>query len=448
MTDAVVLGGGLAGVACAKELARHGVGVTLVDRNDYHQFQPLLYQVATSQLPAADIARPLPHVVREFGGVEFVQAEVAEVSCADRSLTLSDGRRLSGDILVLAAGGLPDYHGLPGAAEYTIPLYSVADAERLRRHLQGVLQRMDGRDPTATGDIVVVGAGPTGVETSGAVAELIGALENMGRLHDPRPRVHIVDAGKALLGPFSDKAHEYAHKALTKAGVEIHLGQGVRSIEADGVTLSDGTVLHADTVVWAGGEQGASVVASSGAKPGHGGRIDVDRDLSVPGFDGVYAVGDVANVPAGEHDDAPHGILPQLGSVAAQSGTWAARNAVAVAGGGKPEPFHYKDKGIMAMIGRNAAVAELGKHRHEIDGPLAFGAWLGVHAMLLSGVHSRTDAFLEWARDYVDRDHAAMVESWSDPGRMVFGDEGDDGPHISVETPVGEATTGTGEESS
>jgi NADH dehydrogenase len=299
--------------------------------------------------------------------------------------------------------------------------------------MKGVLDRLESGDTSATGDIVVVGAGPTGVETSGAVAELIGALRAMGRLPEPGPRVHIVDAGSALLGPFSERAHSYAHEALTKVDVEIHLGRGVRAIESGRVTLDDGTLITADTVVWAGGEQGASIVRSSGATLGHGGRIDVAADLSVPGFDGVYAVGDVANVPAGEHDDAPHGILPQLGSVAAQSGTWAARNAVAVASGGKPEPFHYKDKGIMAMIGRNAAVAELGRHRHEIDGPLAFGAWLGVHAMLLSGAHSRTDAFLNWARDYVDRDHAAMVESWSSPSRMVFGDEGGDGPHIDAD---------------
>jgi NADH:ubiquinone reductase (H+-translocating) len=431
--EALVLGGGLAGVACATELAKQGARVTLVDRNDYHQFQPLLYQVATSQLPAADIARPLAHVFPSEGQVELVRAEVAAASCADRSLTLADGRRLQGDVLVLAAGGLPDYHGVPGAAEHTIPLYSVADAERLRQHMRGVLERMEGGDASATGDIVVVGAGPTGVETSGALAELLTALVAMGRLSDPAPRVHIVDAGKALLGPFSDKAHDYAHKALTKDGVEIHLGRGVQSIEAGRVTLDDGTVLTADTVIWAGGEQGASVVRDSGAPIGHGGRIDVAADLSVPGFDGVYAIGDVANVPAGEHDDAPHGILPQLGSVAAQGGTWAARNALAVAGGGKTEPFHYKDKGIMAMIGRNSAVAELGRRRHEIDGPLAFGAWLGVHAMLLSGVHSRTDAFLEWARDYVDRDHAAVVESWSTPSRIVFGEDSDEGPHIAGE---------------
>src|SRR6476646_9880394 len=138
---AVVLGGGLAGVAAAKEFAKQGAQVTLVDRNDYHQFQPLLYQVATSQLPAADIARPLRHVLTDAGEVQLVQAEVAQVSCGERALTLADGRRVQGDVLILAAGGLPDYHGVPGAAEHAIPLYSVADAERLRRHLKGVLDR-------------------------------------------------------------------------------------------------------------------------------------------------------------------------------------------------------------------------------------------------------------------------------------------------------------------
>ena len=144
----------------------------------------------------------------------------------------------------------------------------------------------------------------------------------------------------------------------------------------------------------------------------------------------MWAVGDVANIPSGPHDGAP--TLPQLGSVAQQSGRWAAQNILRESQGDELAPFHYKDKGIMAMIGRNAAVAEVGAHRHEVDGPLAFAAWLGVHAMLLSGVHSRTDAFLSWAWDYFDRDHAATVESHDAPRRIAWGDDTDDVPHIDL----------------
>jgi NADH:ubiquinone reductase (H+-translocating) len=182
-------------------------------------------------------------------------------------------------------------------------------------------------------------------------------------------------------------------------------------------------------VIWGGGESAASITAGAGFPTGRGGRIDVRRDLAVEGHPSVYAVGDVANIPT---DEEP-GVLPQLGSVAQQSGRWAAANILHDLAGQPPEPFRYKDKGIMAMIGRNAAVAEVGKHRHQVEGPVAFAAWLGVHATLLSGAHSRTDAFLSWAWDYFDRDHAAVVESSTAPRRIAWGDDESDIPHISVE---------------
>jgi NADH dehydrogenase len=154
----------------------------------------------------------------------------------------------------------------------------------------------------------------------------------------------------------------------------------------------------------------------------------VADDLSVPGLPGVYAVGDAANIPG------PDGrAYPQLGSVAQQSGRQAADNILRGQEGKAPQQFRYKDKGIMAMIGRNAAVAEMGKHRHQVDGPVAFAAWLGVHAMLLSGVHSKSDAFMTWAWDYFERDHAAIVESHSSPQRIAWDDEGDEGPHIELD---------------
>jgi len=279
-------------------------------------------------------------------------------------------------------------------------------------------------------DVVVVGAGPTGVETTGAVCELVRALEAVGRIPAGRLSVHLVDAGHTLLPAFSDRAHRYAFDSLAALGADIRLEHGVAAVHADHVVLQDGTSLAATTVVWGGGESGAPVASLLGVPLGRCGRIDVTPELTVPGLDGVYAVGDVANVPAMDRHGEADGVLPQLGSVAQQSGSWAARNAMAVVVGHKAHPFHYKDKGIMAMIGRNAAVAEMGRRRHEIDGPVAFGAWLGVHAMLLSGVHSRTDAFLSWARNYADRDHAAVVESWSNPRRIVWADDDVDRPHI------------------
>jgi NADH dehydrogenase len=393
-STALIIGGGLAGVACAQGLAAEGVEVTLVDRNDYLQFQPLLYQVASSQLPARDIARPLSRVFADQPGVSIVLARVTKVDLGERSVMTDHGQTLSADHLVLAVGSQPNFFGVPGAAEHAFPMYSVADAERLRLHLQMVLVEAADAQDTEPVDIVVVGGGPTGVETSGAIAEIIGVLSDEGQLARAA-RIHLVDRGDALLPQFSEKAQEYALDKLTGYGVDVRLGTGVARVGAESAELDDGTTIATTTVVWAGGSSGAEVVQGTGKSSGRGGRIDVAPDLTVDGFPGVHAIGDAANIPG--HDG---GTLPQLGSVAQQSGRHAADNILLQLSGDDPKTFRYKDKGIMAMIGRNAAVAEVGKHRHQVDGPVAFAAWLGVHAMLLSGVHSKSDAFLSWAWDY------------------------------------------------
>ena len=425
MSTAIVVGGGMAGVACAAELAEHGVVVTLIDRHNYTQFQPLLYQVATSQLPAEDVARPLATAFKERPAVTTVTAEISGVDPATRTVTTAGGTHGPADHLVLAAGSQPNFFGVPGAAEHSFPLYSVADARRLRRHLRDRLRDLcnpaGGADPYT---VIICGGGPTGVETAGALAELFGALREQGKLAG-EATVRLVDHGQALLRPFTDKSHEYALEKLTDKGVQVTFGVAVSGVQADSATLSDGSTVPTDTVIWAGGISGAPVVGVSGLPTGRGGRIDVDADLSVPGHPGVFAVGDVANVPD-QHGRA----LPQLGSVAEQSGRWAAKNIVALTKGEQATPFHYHDKGIMAMIGRNAAVAEVGKHRHHLEGPLAFVAWLGLHAVLLSGMHSRVDAFLNWADDYFHHERAADLELEDSVGRIAWADDEADRPTL------------------
>jgi len=424
----VVVGGGLAGVACAHKLGDEGVQVVLVDRNDYHQFQPLLYQVATSQLPAEDIARPHRTIFRDYPTVEVVTAAVEEVSLTERTVRLTGGRTVTGSHLVMAAGARPNFFGVPGAEAHAYPLYSVADAELLRRHLQNQVRvaASGATEGDGTLDVVVVGGGPTGVETTGALVELMTAWDKTGK-SPYRGQVTLVDRGEALLGAFADKAHGYALERLTEGGAEVRLRAGVAAVHADRVELDDGTSIPASTVVWGGGESGSRIAEGAGPTLGRGGRIDVQPELAVDGFPGVYAVGDVANIPGSDGQ-----VLPQLGSVAQQSGAWAAENILRERSGTATRPFRYKDKGIMAMIGRNAAVAEVGKHRHQVEGPIAFAAWLGVHAMLLSGAHSKTDAFLTWAWDYFDRDHAATVEASSSPKRIAWDDHGADAPHITL----------------
>jgi NADH dehydrogenase len=221
-----------------------------------------------------------------------------------------------------------------------------------------------------------------------------------------------------VLGPFSPKAHDYAAKALQRDGVELRLGTSVDEIRADAVVLSGGETIPTRCVIWGGGLQAADLVTRSGIAPGRGGRIDVLADLTVHGYPAVYAVGDLANATAPDGSD-----FPQLGSVALQQGRWAARNIRADIDGKPRTSFHYHDKGIMAMIGRGAAVAEVGEHRHELHGPIAFAAWLGVHVALLGGVRHRVDAFVSWASDYFSTSRGPQVLDRSDAARIQWDDE-------------------------
>ncbi|MGB3697509.1 MAG: FAD-dependent oxidoreductase, partial [Gordonia sp. (in: high G+C Gram-positive bacteria)] len=263
----------------------------------------------------------------------------------------------------------------------------------------------DGADPEPL-NIVIVGGGPTGVETAGAIAEAISTVvpHYFSSEVQKHCAVHLVDRGPTVLGPFSAKSQTYARERLEALGVHLHLGIGVKEVAADSVTLSDDSTLPTRIVVWAGGLQAEPVVGTAGAATGRGGRIDVDADLTVPGVDGLYALGDAANIPDG-HD----GTLPQLGSVALQSGHWAAANIMADLAGEPRRAFEYTDRGFMAMIGRMAAVAEIGPDRKQIQGPAAFAGWLAVHAALLPSMRSRFDAVRNWSRDYLTDSRSETV---------------------------------------
>ena len=432
-THVLIVGGGFAGLGCARGLAGNDlVHVTLIDQHNYHQFQPLLYQVATSQLSAGDIAFSLRQAFHSDDNVDVKLGEVTAVDPSNLSVSTADGETYRGDVLVLAAGAQANFFNTPGAAEHAFPLYSLADAERLRSRILAVFEDAD-RDPELIDrgalNFVVVGAGATGTELAGAMADMIH--ETMpAEYHDlavQRASVQVVDLGKVVLGGFSDRAHKYASNVLQERGVKLRLGTGVKKVAADHVLLSDGTTIKTRCVAWAGGLMAASPAAASGITQGRGGRIDVRADLTVDGVPGVYVVGDIANIP--DPDGNP---FPQLGSVALQSGTCVAHSILAQAAGKPPEAFHYKDKGIMAMIGRGAAVAEVGKHRHELHGSIAFAAWLGVHAALMSGVRNRIEAFVDWGWDYFSKTRGPQVLDQRSGAAHIDWDKTDDDDEVAA----------------
>ena len=429
-TQIVIVGGGFAGLHCARKLAANpSVRVTLLDKNNYQQFQPLLYQVATALLAPSNIAFNLRVAVRQYPNVNIRLTEATSVDLKSRTVQTADGEHYQGDYLVLAAGSQANFFGTPGAEQNSYPLYSLRDAERLRSRVLAMLESAN-KDKTLVEkgalNFVIVGAGPTGTEMAGAFADVVQCWKNNRArakvyrdLAFEQAQIFLVDAGHAVLSAFSPSAQAYATNHLAARGVQIRLGTRVAEAGSGHVTLSDGTRISTHTVIWAGGLKASPLSDSLGIKTGHGGRIDVQPDLTVPGFTGVYALGDFANISDG--DGRP---LPQLGSVAEQSGKWCAKNILLDISGKPRVSFRYFDKGIMAMIGRNAAVAEVGKHRHELEGRVAFAAWLGVHAALLASTHAKLEAFMEWAWAYfgeplddiiLDRPEELQI-NWNDEG--------------------------------
>ena len=422
----VIVGGGFAGLGCARKLAKSdNVRVTLLDKNNFHQFLPLLYQLATAQLGSGDIATSLRRSLHGHANVDVKMGEVTAVNPSTRTVTTRIGESYQGDFLVLAAGSQANFFGTPGAEQNAFPLYSLDEAERLRSRVLAVFEEAD-REPKLIQkgalNFVIIGGGPTGTELAGSLADMINLAmtAEYTDLAVKAARVYLVDHGHSLLSAFSPKAHEYAAKILQQKGVQLRLGVLVKEVAPDHVLLSDGSVIQTHTAVWAGGLMATSLAANSGLPRGHGGRIEVQPDLTVEGFPGVYVLGDFANIsgPDGQ-------FLPQLGSVAQQCGEFTAKNILAEIAGKPRAPFHYRDKGIMAMIGRNAAVAEVGSRRHELHGPIAFAAWLGVHALLMSGVRERIEAFISWAWNYFDHSLAVQVLDRKDERKIDWGDEGE-----------------------
>lgn len=407
----VIVGAGFAGLNVARGLEGAPCEVVLVDRHNFHTFQPLLYQVATAGLNAADVAYPVRGIFRRQRNLTFRKATVTGVDADARELLLASGDRLRYDHLVVCAGASTNYFGVNGAPEHAFPLYRLADAVRLRNHVLGSFEAAEA-DPALIDrgalTFVVVGGGPTGVEVAGALVELFETVlrKDYRRAHPGRARVVLVEMLDTVLPPFAEGSQRHALETLRSRGVEVRLGEAVEGVRPDGVRFASGEELPTRTVVWAAGVQASPLAERLGFERTKGGRIVVEPDLSVPGRPEVFVAGDLAAArgPEGE-------MYPQLAPVAIQAGDHVAE-AIRRRGRGAPaEPFVYRDKGVMATIGRRAAVAEL-PSGIRLRGTIGWLAWLLLHLVMLIGFRNRVSVLVNWAWNYLvwDRGPRLILE--------------------------------------
>lgn len=407
-TRVAVIGGGFGGLNAARALASERVEVTLVDRHNYHLFQPLLYQVATSGLNPADIAYPLRAVFHRTPRVGVRVGEVSEVLLDDRVVLLADGTRLPYDHVVIATGAATSDFGVEGVAEHALGLKELSDATRLRSAMLRRFEEADA-DPSLLDrgwlTTVLVGGGPTGVEMAGALSELFDRVfaKDFPRLDVQRAQIVLVEMGDELLPPFSPGARRHAEVQLRERRVQVRTGRRVVRADAGSVTLDNGEVIMARTLIWAAGVKAAAPPTSPPLETTRGGRVVVNRDLSVPGRPNVWVIGDLAAATDRNGD-----LLPQVAQPAIQAGRHVALQIARRAAGATTRAFVYRDKGSMATIGRHSAVADL-PFRIHLRGVLGWLSWLFLHVVTLMGFRNRSSVLLNWAWNYVTWDRGTRL---------------------------------------
>jgi len=402
----VILGAGFGGLRAAARLANAPVDVTLVDKRNYHLFQPLLYQVATAGVQAGDIAYPIRSVLRNQKNLDFRVTRATSVDIDAKQVHTLDGV-IPYDYLIVAVGGSTNFFGNQSIEKNAYGLKDIEDAVGLRNHFLSMVERavqepdVDKRRAMLT--FVIVGGGPTGVESAGALSELVHLIlkKDYPNLNTKEVRILLLEAGPSLLPVMPEKLREITAKTLWKKKVDVRLGAKVVDFDGEKVILGSGEVIPSNTLVWAAGVQAASLVTKTALKLGSMRRIIVDLTMQVPEHPEIFAIGDAAHC---EWNGRP---LPMIAPVANQGADVAAANIVNLVQGKELKPLIYKDMGALATIGRNEAVAKIGAL--ELSGFFAWVFWLLVHVIRLIGFRNRIMVLLNWAWEYFFYDRGVRV---------------------------------------
>ena len=405
----VVIGGGFAGISFLKKLQKEKVQIVLFDRHNYHTFQPLLYQVSTAGLEPDSIAYPLRKIFRKNMDFHFRLAEVEFIDTTHSTINTSIGT-LQYDYLVIATGTRTNFFGNENIAENSMPMKTVPQALNIRSLMLQNIEKADitndEKERKRLLNFVIAGAGPTGVELAGALAEFRkGILENdYPELEEEEMNVHLIEGLGRVLPPMSEQASEKAQKFLEKLGVQIHLETFISDYDGKTVTTKDGQKFETATFIWAAGVTGAPIKGINGdALIEKANRYKVDEFNKINGFENIYALGDIALM---ETEEYPKGH-PQVAQPAIQQGKQLGKNFRKMLKGEKMEPFEYFDKGTMAIVGRNKAVVDLGKL--HFGGAIAWFLWMFVHLWFLVGFRNRVVTFFNWTYSYINYDRAARL---------------------------------------
>jgi NADH:ubiquinone reductase (H+-translocating) len=407
----LIIGGGFGGLFAARKLANKPVDVLLIDRSNYHTFTPLLYQVATCALDPSEIAYPIRSIFRQNDNIRTLLGHAHDINYETQSVSIKVGestRTETYDYLVLATGSIPTYFGNDDFRQYSLELRTLTDALRLRNHILSLFESAAWTEESAMRDamttIVVVGGGPTGLETAGAIYELYNHVLNRDyHDHALRARVVLVEMQSHLLGAYPGKLQQAAKDQLESLGVEVMLGNPVRNVENDHIIMEDGSLIYTHTLVWSAGVMGSPVANLLDVPLQQGGRLPILPTMEVIGRDNIYAVGDMTYL-----EDELGKAYPMVIPVAQQQGILAAENILAAINGRSPRPFSYNDRGIMATIGRRRAVAWI-FNKIQLRGFPAWIAWLALHLLTLLGFRNRLNVFVNWVWNYFTYDRSVRI---------------------------------------